>query len=156
MKISMKAKGIVGWIVTAALCVQNTVRTYAINWDPYYGEMKAATTQRATADAGEILKQTNQWGSLLEKLLSTFGLNYAGDGKALNYIQIVINYVLSFTAFIALIVIIYGFYMMFFWEEDKAFGKAKKTVTGAAIALFVIAISRSFVNFAFYVFNKGF
>ena len=103
-----------------------------------------------------MLKQTNQQGSLLERLLDTFGLNYAGDGKALSYIQIVINYVLSFTAFIALIVIIYGFYMMFFRDQDKGFGTAKKTVTGAAVALFVIAISWVFANFAFYVFEKGF
>lgn len=109
-----------------------------------------------TSDAGILLAQTNQRASLLERLLDVFGINYAGDGKALSYIQIIINYVLSFTAFIALIVIIYGFYMMFFREQDKGFGQAKKTVTGAAIALFVIGISWLFVNFAFYVFNQGF
>lgn len=73
----------------------------------------------------------------------------------MSYIQIVANYILSFAAFIALIVIIYGFYMMFFRDQDKGVGEAKKTVTGAAIALFVIAISWLFVNFAFYLFYQG-
>lgn len=144
--------GIVGWIIAAFLGLQAMVPVYGINRDPYYQEMNNAG--KATADAGDILKQTNQKGSILERLLDVFDINYAGDGKALSYVQVVINYVISFAAFIALIVIIYGFYMMFFREQDKGFGAAKKTVIGAAIALFVIAISWIFVNFAFYIFNQ--
>lgn len=44
--------------------------------------------------------------------------------------------------------------MMFFRDQDKGVGEAKKTVTGAAIALFVIGISWLFVNFAFYLFYQ--
>ena len=88
--------------------------------------------------------------------MTTFGINYAGNGKALSYVQIIINYILAFVAFIALIVILYGFYMMFFRDQDKGFGEAKKTVLGAGAALFIIGISRLFVNFAFYIFERGF
>lgn len=91
---------------------------------------------------------------MLEKLLDIFDINYAGDDKALSYIQIAANYVLSFVAFIALIVMIYGFYMMFFRDQDKGVAEAKKTVIGAAIALGVIGISWFFVNFAFYLFYQ--
>lgn len=155
MQRKTKIAGIIGWVVTGLLCINTLVPvTHAINWDAYYNEMRTAGTP--TSDAGVLLAQTNQRASLLERLLDVFAINYAGDGKALSYIQIVINYVLSFTAFIALLVILYGFYMMFFRDQDKGFGTAKKTVTGAAIALFVIGISWLFVNFAFYVFNQGF
>lgn len=151
--INTKHRGIFGWIIVVLIAIAHVVPSaYAINRDAPYQEMQNAGNP--TADAWSIVSQTNQQGSMLERLLDVFDINYAGDGKALSYVQVVINYVLSFTAFIALIVIIYGFYMMFFGDQDKAFGNAKKTVTGAAIALFVIAISWIFVNFAFYVFNR--
>ncbi len=131
--------------------MQSILPAAAIDRNPYYQEMQTGT---ATTDAGVLVKQANQKGSVLERLLDVFDINYAGQGKALSYVQVIINYVLSFTAFIALIVVIYGFYMMFFRDEDKGFGTAKKTVVGAAIALFVIGISWAFVNLAFYIFNK--
>ncbi|MBP6911431.1 hypothetical protein KBC03_07735 [Patescibacteria group bacterium] len=134
------------------MCVQSVIPAYAINWEPYYQEMQTAGTP--TADQGAILSSTNQEDSLLERLLSTFNINYAGNDKALKYVQIVVNYVIALVAFIALVVIMYGFYMMFFRDQDKGFASAKKTVIGAAIALFVIGISWLFVNFAFYIFNK--
>lgn len=148
-----KYHGIIGWVIVAFLAITNVVPSAsAINWNAPYEELNNAGA--ATADAGSILSQTNQRNSLLERLLDVFDINYAGDGKALSYVQVVINYVLSFSAFIALLVILYGFYMMFFRDQDKGFGTAKKTVIGAGIALFVIAISWMFVNFAFYIFNR--
>jgi|GEM_PF-2996867 len=148
-----KVAGIAGRIIAGLLCVQNIIPAAAISRDAPYNEMKNAGTP--TADIGQIAKQTNQQNSILERMLNVFDINYAGDGKALSYVQVVINYVLSFLAFIALIVIIYGFYMMFFREQDKGFGEAKKTVIGAAIAIGVIAISWMFVNLAFFIFARG-
>ena len=152
MQDTRKRTGVAGRIAAAILMLQNFLPVYAINRDAPYQEMQNAWAP--TTDIGQVVSQTNQQWSLLEDLLDVFDINYAGDGKALSYVQVVINYVISFAAFIALIVIIYGFYMMFFREQDKWFGTAKKTVTGAAIALFVIAISWIFVNFAFYIFNR--
>lgn len=149
-----KHTGLIGWIIVAFMSIMQVIpAANAISREPYYQEMKDAGNP--TADAGLIASQTNQQQSTLEALLDLFDINYAGDGKALKYVQVVINYVISFAAFVALIVIIYGFYMMFFRDQDKWFGSAKKTITGAALALFVIAISWIFVNFAFYVFNRG-
>ena len=149
---SRKIKGIVGRCIAGVLAVQSVVPLYAINWDPFYDEMDNAGTP--TTDIWSVLADTNQQWSTLEKLLDIFDINYAGQDKALSYIQIIANYVLSFAAFIALIVIIYGFYMMFFRDQDKWVGEAKKTVIGAAIALGVIGISWLFVNFAFYLFYQ--
>lgn len=115
---NIKHRGILGWVIVAMMSLMQVVPAVnAIDRDPYYQEMENAG--RPTADAGSIVGDTNQQGSLLETLLDVFDINYAGDGKALKYVQVVINYVISFAAFIALIVIIYGFYMMFFREQDK-------------------------------------
>lgn len=113
-----KHTGMVGWLLVALISVMQVVpAANAISREPHYQEMKDAGNP--TADAGLIVSQTNQQQSTLESLLDVFDINYTGDGKALQYVQIVINYVISFAAFIALIVIIYGFYMMFFREQDK-------------------------------------
>lgn len=136
------------------MAVQSIIPAYAISRDAHYTEMNTAGTP--TSDWGQVLNTTNQGGSLLERLLATFNLNYAGNDKALSYVQIVLNYIIVLLAFIAVVVIIYGFYMMFFREQDKGFAAAKKTIIGAAVALGAIAISWLFVNFAFYIFNTGF
>lgn len=112
-------------------------------------------TASATTDLGSVLKQTNQWGSLLENLLDVFGINYAWPDKALSYIQIIINYVLSLLGMLALILIIYSFFMIFFGKSDDAIAKARKTIIWAAIGLFVVGLSAYIVNFTFYIYNKG-
>ncbi|MBP6085715.1 hypothetical protein KA478_00615 [Patescibacteria group bacterium] len=51
-----------------------------------------------TTSLNTVLKQSNQGGSLLENMLDLFGINYAdpmGSGKAIVYVQIIINYVLA-------------------------------------------------------------
>ena len=50
MKTSTKTKGIIGWIITAWLCIQALVpAAHAISWDAYYSDMNTAGTP--TADA---------------------------------------------------------------------------------------------------------
>ncbi|MEI7478004.1 MAG: hypothetical protein WCJ81_06000 [bacterium] len=85
-------------------------------------------TTTPTADAGQLLKQTSQNGSLLENLLTLFGINYSGPDKALSYVQVIINYVLSILGLIALVMIIYSFYMIFTGKAEDGISSAKKTV----------------------------
>lgn len=117
---------------------------------PYWNQY----TQNPTTEIWEVLKSTNQWWSLLENMLDLFGINYSGPDKALSYIQIVINYVLALLAFIALVVIIYSFYMIFFGKSDDGIAKARKTVIWAAVAILVIGLSAYIVNFLFYLYAR--
>lgn len=115
-------------------------------------------TAGATTDAWQVLQQTNQGGSILENMLDLFGINYAdpsGSGKAIVYVQVIINYVLALLGLIALVLIIYSFYMIFFGKSDDGIANARKTIIWAAIALFVIGLSAYIVNFTFYVYNSG-
>ena len=64
-----------------------------------------------------------------------------------------LNYFLSIAAFIALVVVVYGFYLMFFSEQEAGFTKAKKMLRGAVLALIIIGLSRSIISFLFGVFG---
>lgn len=112
----------------------------------------------ATTDMGKIMSETNQKGSLLDSFLTMFGINYADQwqGKAIVYVQVVINYVLSLLGIISVVLIIYSFYaILFTTKSDEAIQKAKKTVVWATIGLFLVALSAYIVNFIFYIYNKG-
>ena len=112
-------------------------------------------TANPTTDVGQVLKQANQWGSILENFLDLFGINYAWPDKAISYVQILINYVLALIWFIAVLLLIYSFYMIFFGKSDDAIAKARKTVIWASIAIVVIAASAYIVNLLFYLYSRG-
>ena len=115
-------------------------------------------TSAATTDVGHVLKNANQWGSVLENFLTLFDINYADPnhrGKAIVFIQVVINYILALLGSVAIVVIVYSFFMMFFSKADEWFAKARKTVIWAAIALLVIWASAYIVNYLFYIYNRG-
>lgn len=112
-------------------------------------------TQQVTTNAGTVLRQTNQWGSVLENMLDLFGINYAWPDKAISYVQIIINYVLALLGFIALLFIIYSFYMIFFGKSDDAIANARKTIIWASIAILIIWLSAYIVNFLFYLYARG-
>jgi ABC-type transport system involved in cytochrome bd biosynthesis fused ATPase/permease subunit len=81
-----------------------------------------------------------------------FGLDseeYEGPSKALNYIRGIINLLLGLTSFVALVMIIYSFYLLFFSEDTKGMDKVKKNLKGVAIALIILGLSRTIVSFIF-------
>jgi hypothetical protein len=76
----------------------------------------------------------------LEKLLEIFGINYAdtGKGKAIVFIQVVINYVLMLLGSIAVIILAIAFGKIFIGKEDDEIKKARQTVLWVSVALIVI------------------
>jgi hypothetical protein len=112
-------------------------------------------TSKPTTNINEVLQETNQRWSFLENMLDLFGINYAWSDKALSFIQIVINYVLALVWFIALVLIIYSFYMIFFGKSDDAIAKARKTVIWATIAILIMWLSAYIVNLLFYIYSQG-
>jgi hypothetical protein len=98
-------------------------------------------TNGATTDLGSTLKQANQGGSILENLLDIFGINYAdpsGKGKAIVFVQVLVNYVLAIVGVIAVLVLIYAFAKIFTGKEDDEIKKARQTVLWVTVALVVM------------------
>ena len=52
-------------------------------------------------------------------------------------------------SFVALVIVIYSFYLMFFTEDSKGIDQVKKNLIGVAIALVVLGVSRFIVSFIF-------
>lgn len=130
--------------------------SWASAQDFYYNlenDDQASTTQVGT----EIIRQDviDDQKSVINRLLDVFGLttrSYQGDDKAVAYIRVVINYFLAIAGFVALVVVVYGFYMMFFSEQEAGLTKAKGILRGAFIAIAILATSVFIVNFLFGVF----
>lgn len=98
-----------------------------------------------------MANNNNNW---LSRLLSIFMPNSTmyDDGSwpsILFYLKTVVNLLLSFVSLIALILIIYAFYMIFFKKDEAGVTTAKQIIKWVIIALFVIGLSRIVVSFLF-------
>lgn len=147
------------WIaVLFSLLVNMCLMFQAQAWNIYNASFPYTDgnyTANPTTDVGQVLKQSNQWWSLLEDFLDLFGINYSWPEKAISYVQVLINYVLALVWFIAVLILIYSFYMIFFGKSDDGIAKARKTVIWASIAIVVIAASAYIVNLLFYLYSRG-
>lgn len=87
---------------------------------------------------------------LWDKLLGVFNLSKY-EWNVFWYIQYAFNVALSVVAFIALIVLIYYFYMILFSKDMEWTATAKKALKWVIIALLVMWFSRLIVSFMFWV-----
>lgn len=124
-----------------------------VNWQnefPY--ETNSSSVGDSEKLGSQVAEQVLQDEGLLNKFLEIFGFNtpeYDGPSKALIYIKWIINLLLGLTSFIALIMVIYSFYLLFFSEDTKGMDKVKKNLKGVAIALILLWLSRTIVSFIF-------
>ena len=96
--------------------------------------------------------------SILTRLLEVFWLNttaFDWDHKFLNYVRAILNMALWLLSMIALIMIIYTFYLMFFTENDTWVKKAKWNLVGIFIALVIIWLAWLIVSFIFRWYQKN-
>ena len=75
--------------------------------------------------------------------------------SVLFYLKTIVNLLLSFVSLIALILMIYAFYMIFLKKDEAGITTAKQIIKGVIIALFVIWLSRIVVSFLFRFENKN-
>lgn len=92
------------------------------------------------------------------RLMKLFGVySFTNDGEnpqsAVAYIQYIINMLLGLAAFIALIILLYGFYLMFFSKQQEWFEKAKKIVIGVLVALVIMWLSWIVIRFLFFLYS---
>lgn len=93
--------------------------------------------------------------SASEQIQKELGVAYdqAGDQRATYYIQQLINRFLAIAWLVALIVLVYGFFKMFFAKDnEEAFQEALKIVKGAVMALLIIWVSWFIVSAIFDLF----
>jgi len=100
--------------------------------------------------------------SILQRLLLIFKLKWSNRYnaetwhlKAFAYVKMIVNYMLTLVSLIALILTIYGFYLMFFSGQDEWLKKAKKILTWVAIAMAIMWLSRFIISFIFWVYNTN-
>lgn len=99
-------------------------------------------------------------GSIIIKLLEVFWLedtstDSSRDHKFLNYAKAIINMALWLLAFVALIMSIYTFYMMFFSDDEAWIKKAKWNLFGIFIALAIIWLAWIIVSFIFWRYQSN-
>ena len=89
--------------------------------------------------------------TIIRKLLGVFGLDTDAnkDLKFIDYAKAILNMALSLISFIALVMTIYTFYMMFFTDNDAWIKKAKWNLIWIFIALGVIWLAWIIVSFIF-------
>ena len=111
-------------------------------------------------DLANIVKQdnisdnnkNNNQNSLLYKIRGYFQLNgntYNGSTPAIEYVKMLLNMALGLVSFISLILVIIAFYLIFFDKGEDGVKKAKKILTGVAIAIALMWFSWIIVSFFF-------
>ncbi len=75
--------------------------------------------------------------------------------KAVIYTRIIVNYFLTLVWFVALIILIYWFYMMFGNSHEEGVKKAKKYITWSVIAIFLIWVSRFIITWFMSIFLQA-
>lgn len=95
--------------------------------------------------------------TIIRRLLKVFGLksDKNDDLKFIDYARAILNMALGLIAFIALIMTIYTFYMMFFTEDEAWAKKAKESLIGIFIALGIIWLAWLIVSFIFWWYQSN-
>lgn len=103
-----------------------------------------------------VKEQVASNNSLLRDLIDAFtpdGRDY--QDSAIDYAKYILNYLLWIVSFLALIVIMYGFFQMFmFWPNQKSYDTALSYVKVAALALAIMRLAYFIVSFFFEVYNR--
>ncbi len=126
------------------------------DWDdstfdfPYDNEF----TKDPTTELQDKVDIDKEYGekSILTQLLEVFWLKdgaFEWDHKFINYARAILNMALWLLSVVALIMIIYTFYLMFFSENDAWIKKAKWNLIGIFIALAIIWLAWLIVSFIF-------
>lgn len=150
-------------LITLA-CMSFWAMTFALD-EPFPYDIQSTTQlqgQGETTDLAQVIKAdavapSNGILQTLSKFFRVSGTSYNPDNTgspAINYIKWILNMVLGLVSFAALILIIFAFYLIFFSKDEEGIKKAKKILTGVAIALAIMGVSWFVVSYLFDVFFK--
>ncbi len=107
----------------------------------------------ANIDIWAELKEVTVWeDSLIKQMLEQLWFEFGNGQVAIQFINNIINFALVVVGLIAMAVLIYGFYKMFFTEGEEWRTDAKKLIRNTLIALLVIWFARYITSRAFNLF----
>ncbi len=124
-----------------------------------YTETDFPTNQNTdfSSDLKSNIADEHNWFYLLFHMFMPNDSMYwwSNSPSFLFYLKTIVNLLLSFVSLIALILMIYAFYMIFFKKDEAGFTTAKQMIKWIAIAIVVIWLSRIIVSFLFRFENKN-
>lgn len=138
--------------------------SFAFDFDSYidaepYGQFMDSTAivDENNIDPGKILAdEIKKDDGVLKQILGILGIDTsASDLWAFSWIRNLINYALVIVGLVAMAVLIYGFYKIFFTDWEEALKDAKKLIIWAAVALAIIGLARFITRFFFSVFETA-
>lgn len=145
-------------LIISILWFSNLIFINNVNWQ-YFSERQhpyiTNTLNYSDTNLWNELRQawTIYTNPYLAFLYSSFNIRQT---TATWYIIVLINYFLSIVWTVAVLVLIYWFYLMFATDnQSEAFGKAKKYVAISALALFIMWFSWIIVSYLFYIFQSS-
>ncbi len=130
---------------------------FAIDVDEYlngespYAWLEGGEGTEADIDLGADLQElTTGEDGVVRKLMEALGFNFGNDGNVVvQFISNIINFLLSIIGLIALAILIFWFYKMFFSTDQDGADGAKKLIINTFIALAVIGLARFITTFLF-------
>ncbi len=134
------------------------ITSFWFSEDFYYDYDQTSTAIWDETEIGNIIQTDviNNTDSSLNRLLDLFNLSQqdwygSWTSKAIYYAKMIINMLLSFVSLIALVMVIFAFYLMFFSTHESGITKAKQMLKWVAIAITIMWLSWFIVSFIFWV-----
>ncbi len=128
---------------------------YDIQGETYVPPTNPEATTNIAADL--IAPDTIAPTGILQRLTDFFRLSgttyYTGDSVATNYVKRILNILLGLVSFLALVMIIFAFYLIFFSKGEDGVTKAKKILIGVGIALAIMGLAYFITDFFFDLFT---
>jgi len=143
--------GIIIWLWWFWLCEWQKFGWGTLEEKNPYTNNQAKLPECDSTNIWDCVSVKQEDDTIILKLLGVFWLdNDTGrDHKFIDYARAIINMALWLVSFIALIMSIYTFYMMFFSENEAWIKKAKWNLVGIFIALGVLWLAWIIVSFIF-------
>ena len=153
------------WIITgcmSALCLCIWQRV-SFGWSQlspdmtYYDSSYINQTDSETTNIWDHVSIKENENTIIVRLLWVFWLDTDNhrNHKFLDYAKAIINMALWLVAFIALIMTLYTFYMMFFSKNEEWIQKAKWNLIGIFIALAILWLAWLIVSFIFWWYQSN-
>lgn len=149
------------WILTIIYILPHSrINVFAVSEEFRYNWGNTNDWQVNTDFNGIIKEWMNDSENWLKRLLRLFMpnsdmYNWEDNPSFIFYLKTIVNLLLSFVSFIALILVIYAFYMIFFKKDEAGFTLARQIIKWVVIALFVIWLSRIVVSFLYRFENEN-
>ena len=139
-------------ILTIIWWIISTWKSFAIETFPYsWIDIWVNQNTDFASDLKEDIADSSNWFNKLFHLFMPNSDMYWSDTSPsfLFYLKTIVNLLLSFVSLIALILMIYAFYMIFFKKDEAGTTTARQMIKWIVIALVVIWLSWIVVSFLF-------